>query len=274
MIFWFLPCNVFARQASNRSALFSVRGFQNMYSSNPVRRLVLACAIICAATLPFLFRSVKLQSIGQRSMTSAAAPTASISVGEGTGRATRLLPLARQLTSETLSHLARRYGLDAEAVANARKRIEAVVEVKLDEDLGELAEFDDDEPTIVKIGEGYAQELKSDDETVVLLAHELTHAAAAGNDLRDLVEKVAAEVGRRTDIYTTESQKEDLLCEYVGEQALKRFTRIQTGDATPSERIGRVFGADTQDGDDADDEEHLSPAETWRALRSLDGDLK
>jgi hypothetical protein len=124
------------------------------------------------------------------------------------------------------------------------------------------------------LGEGYARSLEGDDDCVVLLAHELTHAAAAGGDLDGLIEAVAAEAGRRSGVFVSDDQKEDLLCEYVGEQTLKRFVRLRPDGEPPSTRVGRAFGPGEREGDGGGDEEHLSAGETWRALCALDGDLR
>jgi hypothetical protein len=192
--------------------------------------------------------------------------------GAGLGRAAALLPLARRLTLESLSEVAERYGVADATLGRARSQLEAVTEVRLDAGLGDLAEFDEEEPTAVKLGEGYAGEIEGDDEAVVLLAHELTHAAAAGGNLGGLIEAVAAEAGRRSGVFAAEGQKEDLLCEYVGEQALKRFARMSPAGESLPERVGRAFGGGG-DGDDEADEEHLSTDQTWRVLRALDPEL-
>jgi hypothetical protein len=75
-------------------------------------------------------------------------------------------------------------------------------------------------------------------------------------------------------VLAAEGQKEDLLCEYVGEQALKRFARLRPSGESPAVRVGRAFGGDGGDIGDEADEEHLSADETWRALRALDAELE
>lgn len=235
-----------------------------------------AFLLILAAVPPTLLgcRAGEPQADHRRGAAPASSALSPDRAADGLGRAAALLPLSRRLTSESLGEVARRYGVADEALGRARAQVEAVTQVRLDAGLGDLAEFDEEEPTAVSVGEGYARSLEGDDDCVVLLAHELTHAAAAGGDLDALVEAVAAEAGRRSGVFASDDQKEDLLCEYVGEQTLKRFARLRPDGEPPSTRVGRAFGPGEQQGDDGGDEEHLGADETWRALRALDAELK
>jgi hypothetical protein len=238
--------------------------------------LVASFVIIYAALLPILLHGHGRwsQPVEQHGAALVTAPQ-SRSAADGLRRAAGLLPLSRRLTLEVLGEMADRYHhVGEEELQRAREQVEAVKDVRLDAGLGELGEFDEDEPTVVKVGEGYARSLASDDEAVVLLAHELTHAAAVGGGLNDLVEVVAAEAGRRAGVFAAEGQKQDLFCDYVGEQALKRFARLRPDGERVAGRVGRAFGGIGQEDADGEDEEHLSPALTWRALRGLDRELE
>jgi hypothetical protein len=247
-----------------------------MHVGRAARRAGTFSFISFAVLLPLLFheRVLRSQPVGLRGGAAVAGQRAARSAADGVERASRLLPQARGLTEDALAELAGRYRVGAEQLVGARSRIEAVNEVKLDEDLGDLAEFDDEEPTEIKIGGDYARGLSGDDDAVVLLAHEMTHAAAAGDDLDALTDAVASDAGRSAGVFATEDQKEDLLCDYVGLKALKRFAQLQPGGGAGfAERAERAFTVGG-DGDDDEDDEHLSPAQTWQALRGLDEELK
>lgn len=240
-------------------------------------RGVAAAFVIIFGALPLLllhYRGSEAQSDPRRGAAPAANTSPSRSAADGLGRAAGLLPLARRLTLEALEEVAGRYGVGEAALRGARRQVEAVRDVRLVTGLGDLAEFDEDEPTEVRVGEEYARNLTNDDEAVLLLAHELTHAAAVGNGLDELIEAVAADAARRSGIFAADEQKEDLLCEYVGEQALKRFARLSPGREPLSVRVGRAFGGVGREDEGEGDEEHLSPGETWRALRGLDPELE
>lgn len=245
-----------------------------MRSERAARRFAWASAIIFAALVPLFFHSFGRgpHPVLRRGAPATAEQSAPRSAA-GVERAARLLPLARRLTAESLTELAGRYGLGAERLRSALARVEGVTEVGLEEDLGGLAEFDEEKPTRISVGEEYARDLEGDDEALLLLAHELTHAAAMDGDLDPMIERTAAEAGSRAGVFAAEGQKEDLLCEYVGAQALKRFARLSPGGWTLSERVGRAIGVE-EEGADEEDQEHLSPAQTWRALRALDGELR
>lgn len=184
--------------------------------------------LMCTALLPFLFYGLRHapQPARRHGTGGTAEQQSARSASRGVERAARLLPIARRLTTEVLADVAGRYGGGAERLRRACARVEAVTDVRLNEELGELAEFDEAEPTQISVGADYARDLESDDEAVVLLAHELTHAAAADGDLDGLVEAVAAEAGQRAGVAVAAEQQEDLLCEYVGAQTLKRFAKL------------------------------------------------
>lgn len=245
-----------------------------MFSKRLTGKIETALIIMCAA-LPLLFYGLKHtpQPARRHGAGGTAEQQSARAASSGVARAARLLPLARRLATEVLADVAGRYGGGTEQVRRACARVEAVTDVRLDEGLGDLAEFDEEKPTQVSVGAEYARDLESDDEVVVLLTHELTHAAAVDGDLDGLIAAVAAEARQRAGVFAAAEQQEDLLCEYVGAQALKRFARLYPDREAPAARVGRVFACDQQEGDEAD-AEHLSSAETWRALRSLDSELR
>jgi hypothetical protein len=106
---------------------------------------------------------------------------------------------------------------------------------------------------------------------MLLLGHELTHAAAVGGELQGLFDKLADEAARRASVAPSEDQREDLVCDLVGAETVKRFARLRPAGESPAQRVERVLGA--QDDEADGDEEHLSSSETWRAVVSLDPEL-
>lgn len=231
---------------------------------------VLVSAAAVATTL-VLSRRAQQQ---QPSLRRGAHVAASLPEQLGVEHAASLLPVARRLMLESLRELAaRRVG--GEALARAEQRVNAVEAVRLDEGLGDMAEVYDEEPTVVRVGPDYARALGDDDESVLLLGHELTHAAAVGGGLDDLFKEIAGEAARRASVSPTEEQREDLVCDLVGAETLKRYARLRPGGETAARRVARIFGAHGGDtGDETDgDEEHLSSSETWRALVVIDPEL-
>lgn len=200
---------------------------------------------------------------------------ASMPEEQGVEHAASLLPLARRLMLESLRELARSRGVGSDALARAEQRVNAVDVVRLDDSLDDMAEVYDEEPTVIRVGPDYARALGNDDESVLLLGHELTHAAAMGGELDDLFGEIAGEAARRASVSPTEEQREDMVCDLVGAQTLKRFARLRPDGEPVARRVARVFGTQGGDGGDATDgdEEHMSSSETWRAIVSLDPEL-
>jgi hypothetical protein len=248
-----------------------------MMSFRTDRRLPFFAAVVlvsAAALATPLVRSWRAQQ-QQPSMRRAAHAPASLPEEQGVGHAASLLPLARRLMIESLRELASTHRVGGDVLARAERRVNAVETVRLDDSLGDMAEVYDEEPTVIRVGPEYARALGDDDESVLLLGHELTHAAATGGELDDLFEEIAGEAARRASVSPTEEQREDLVCDLVGAQTLKRFARLRPDGEPAARRVARIFGAHGGDsGDDTDgDEEHLSSSATWRAITSIDPEL-
>lgn len=188
----------------------------------------------------------------------------------------KLLPLSRRLTLESLQALAAEYRIEPAEIRIAARRIEEVQFIVLDENLGDKAEVNDDEPTEIRVGTNYARDLTTDAETMLLLGHELTHIAARGGNLGAFIRQVAQRAERDAGVSPAESQKEDLACDFVGEQTLKRLLKSSaTNKETAGKQLARALDYDPDDGDDDDaDEEHLGQHDTFKALLALDPELR
>ena len=207
----------------------------------------------------------------------------------GIKNARRLLPLAKQLTLESLREAQIGERLKTSGLSREERLINGVSKIVLDPGLGDAAEIWDDRLTEIRIGPDYALDLISDDEAMLLLSHELTHVAARGGRLDPLIENVTETTRLSAHVEPTVKQKEDLVCDFIGAQSLKRFIALSPTEEPDTERFSHVFGYESPterlayawedfcasyNGGDAGDEEHLSQNQTIRALVGLDPELK
>ena len=201
----------------------------------------------------------------------------------GMRNARRLLPLVKKLTLESLGASLKTSGLSRE-----RRLIAAVRHLVLDPRLGSSAEVREENLSVVHVGPEYAAYLTSDDEAVLMLGHELTHVAARAGRLNHFIRGVSEKAWRFASVEPRERQKEDLACDFIGAEALKRFIALHPTDEADAVRFSRVFGYETPserlarawedfcasyEGDHGD-EEHLGRNQTVRALLRLDPELR
>ena len=201
----------------------------------------------------------------------------------GIANARRLLPLAKDLTIESLSQLTKNPNLSRE-----KALIRSVRWVVLASRLGNFAEVREEDLSVIYVGAEYAADLISDDQAMLLLGHELTHVAARTGRLNHYVDEVNATVQRSANIHTNEAQKEELACDYVAAEVLKTFIATHRTSENDADRFSRAFGYEAP-GErltrawiqfcaayygDPGDQEHLNEQQTIRSLRVLDPDLK
>lgn len=249
-----------------------------MFLENSSRKhlaISLLTAIACALFILFYSIEDNRQTTHRLAARSANSSPAYTSQAElGIKNVEKLLPLARRLTLESLQALAADYRIEPAEIRTAARHIEEVQTIVLDENLGDKAEVDDNEPTEIRVGTSYARDLTTDAETMLLLGHELTHVAARGGNLNAFVERVAQRAARLAGVAPAESQKEDLACDFVGEQTLKRLIRSSaTNEETAAKQLARALDDDSDDADDDVDEEHLGQRVTFKALLALDPEL-
>ena len=200
-------------------------------------------------------------------------PEARRLVNLGIERAERLLPLAKKLVIESLRQLPAEFNASPGEVARAEHFVNAINSVVLDMDLDDAAEFEDDSPDSVRIGPGYALFLETDEETIMLLGHELTHAAEQERNLNEFVRTVATKVETDAGVYPGRAQRHDLTCDFIGEQVLKRFIKLNPSKESSALRLSHALDYNCDDDNDDSDDEHLSQDDTLKALLSLDPEL-
>jgi hypothetical protein len=195
----------------------------------------------------------------------------------------RLLPLIKELTLDAL-----RTRLKTKGLLKEKRLIASVRQVVLDRRLGDSAEVWDEDLSVIHVGPEYAVDLTSDDIAVFMLGHELTHVAARTGRLKQFIEEVSETARLSASVELGEGQKEDLACDFIATEVLKRFIALHpTGEANaarfshafgydpPAERLARAWQdfCASYDGD-LRDGEHLNQAQTIRALVGLDPELK
>jgi hypothetical protein len=201
----------------------------------------------------------------------------------GIKNARRLLPLAKKLTLESLKETVKTASLLRE-----RRLISSVHHLLLDPRLGNSAAVWEDDLSIIHIGPDYAAYLTSDDEAMLLLGHELMHVAARTGRLNNFIENVNDVARTSANLKLDDEQKEELASDFIGAKVLKRYiATYPTGQASGA-RFALAFGYEPHDerlarawqdfcasyNGVSPDEEHLSQDQTFRALLSLDPELK
>ena len=209
----------------------------------------------------------------------------------GIKNATRLLPLARRLTLQALRQAGASSPISSDGLKAMKRRITAVNRVVLDPRLGSSGQVWDERPWEIRIGPLYAMHLTSDDDTLLLLAHELTHVASWSGRLDGFVNGLADKARFTAGVAPTADQKEDFVCDFIGALVVKRFVELNPTAESKAERLSRVLGYESPDArlrlawddfcatyhgdyDDPGDEEHLSQRDNLRALRGLDPELR
>ena len=193
----------------------------------------------------------------------------------GIENARRLLPLAKKLTLAIFREHQAEFHLDDSDLEQAARYIQAINSIELDENLGNVAEVDDAEQHTILIGAEYALSLTEDEETILLLGHELTHVAVWSERLTPFIDINAQRARLASGVSATEDQKEDLACDYIGTEALKQFIRSHPTRESAAARLSIPLGGCVENLDeDTGDDEHLSEGDTLRAMLGLDPDLK
>ena len=209
-------------------------------------------------------------------------------VEHGVGNIRRLLPSVQGLMLEALHDATVSYGVKSSDWPRIGGLVRGVRRIVFSEGLRGVAAVRDNRLSEILVDPMYAPYLISDDQAVFVLAHELTHVAARSNKLDRFIKGVAENVTRNAQVEPTEAQKEDLACDFIGEQVLKHFITLKpTGDSTTT-RVSTVFGYESPEqrfsraweefcaaynGDPGDDD-HLTQYQTIRALLALDPELR
>ena len=205
-------------------------------------------------------------------------PSLSVSHPEavaGAHRASRLLPVAKQLVGRAILKLAQDYDVygtpSAKAMVNAATaRVEAVKRIKPDMDARDNASVLLREPRTIEFGTIFLASLRSDEAMISVLSHELTHIADGQADsLHPLFRAIARRAALRTGLHVTGQRAEELSCDLVGLTAAREFVGENASWEPLARRLARAVEHNCVD-DDTSDEDHLSPRNTIRALFVLD----
>jgi hypothetical protein len=204
-------------------------------------------------------------------------------ISKGVENVRRLLPLGKKLTLRAL-----RFRLKTSALSREKRLIASVRRIVLDPGLGNAAGVWEGDLSTIRIGPGYTAYLTSDDEAMLLLGHELTHVAARGGRLRPLFEGAGRVARESAGLALDEVQKEELACDLIGAEVLRRYMALRPTGRASAERFSRAFGYKPRSerlalawqdfcltyNADPDDDEHLSLAHTLRLLPRLNPELK
>ena len=209
-------------------------------------------------------------------------------VEHGVGNIRRLLPSVQRWMLEALREASAAYDVKPTDLPRISGLVRGVRRIVFSEGLRGVAAVRDDRLSEILVDPMYAPYLISDDQAVFVLAHELTHVAARSNKLDRFIKGVAENVTRTAQVEPTEAQKEDLACDFIGEQVLKRFIARKPTNESTTARVSTVFGYESPEqrfahaweefcasynGDPGDDD-HLTQYQTIRALLALDSELK
>jgi len=200
----------------------------------------------------------------------------------------RLLPSAKQMTIETLHEATESFATQPKDWLRVSGLVNRVCKIVRTKDLGSTAAVQDGRPSEILVDSDDAPYLRSDDEALFVLAHELTHIAARSGKLDRFIQCVAEDSNRTSHVTATRDQREDLACDFVGELVLKRFVTLNPTCESVFARISRVLAYETPSerfarawddfcasyNGDPGDRDHLSQYQTIRALVALDPDLQ
>ena len=188
----------------------------------------------------------------------------------GAKRATRLLPVARELTVIALRQLGSEYHIEPWRIAVASRHIRAVTEIEPDMELRDNASVTLSDPYTISFGTIFLAGLRSDEGMISVLAHELVHIGDGRNDsLHPLFRLIGRRAVSLTSLRVSGRRPEELTSDLVGAMAAHSFITRIPRDEPLKRRLARLVEHNCVVEDETDDE-HLSPRNTMRALLALD----
>jgi hypothetical protein len=196
----------------------------------------------------------------------------------GAQRAQRLLPIARELVVVSLQQLAKDYNLNGSKgtspkIQRAINRVEAVKNIRPDEDSRDNASVFLRNPHTIVFGTIFLAGLPSDEGIISVLAHELVHIADGSEDsLKLLFQGLGNRASRLTGLKIQGQRAEELTCDVVGSLAARAYVSRSPSYEPLPRRISRSLEHNCVDQDEGD-EDHLSPRNTIRALLALNPTL-
>ena len=191
----------------------------------------------------------------------------------GAKRATRLLPVARELAIAALRQLGTEYKIEPKRISAAARRIQAVEEIEPDMELRDNASVTLSDPHKITFGTIFLAGLPSDEGMVSVLAHEMTHIADGREDsLHPLFRLIGRRATTLTGLRIGGRRPEELASDLVGAMAARSFIANTPNNEPLKRRLARLVEHNCVDEDETDDD-HLSPRNTMRALLALDPTL-
>jgi hypothetical protein len=188
----------------------------------------------------------------------------------GAKRATRLLPVARELTILALRQLGSEYRIEPWRIAAASRHVRDVTEIEPDMELRDNASVTLSDPYTISFGTIFLAGLRSDEGMVSVLSHELVHIGDGRNDtLRPLFRQIGRRAASLTEMRISGRRPEELTADIVGAMAARSFITRIPKDEPLARRLARTVEHNCVDEDETDDE-HLSPRNTLRAVLVLD----
>ncbi len=193
---------------------------------------------------------------------------------DGAARAQRMLPHAKKLVISSLRRLVIDYGMQANAVLNARVRqgivrVENVRYIKPDMESRDNASVYLSRPHTITFGTIFLAGLRSDEGMISVLAHELMHIADGPRDgLRPLVSAIGTKATNLTGIEIRGQKSEELTCDLIGAMAVRSYVSGTPSYESIARRLSRSIEHNCVTIDEGDDD-HLSPRNTIRALLAL-----
>jgi hypothetical protein len=200
----------------------------------------------------------------------AALPVTDPFVEAGRKRAERLLPMAKKLVPSALSHLAATYNLESLSRDWIVARAKSVNAITVEMEKHDNAAWSPSAPHVISFGTVLLAGLRSDEATLTVLAHELTHAINGTDQaLRPLFMRVAARASQAGKLFVGEGMAAELACDMIGLRVLREYATRPSNGATLRQRLTRALGKDCVRINLAD-ETHLSPRDTMQLLLTLD----
>jgi hypothetical protein len=233
----------------------------------------LASAAICKERIRDPKASVPIDEMqGRPSL-----PVQSPEAVAGAKRAQRLLPIAKDLVVVSLRQLAKEYDLSSKTygprIQHAISRVVAVRYVRPDMDSRDNASVFLRNPHTIVFGTIFLAGLPSDEGIVSVLAHELVHIADGDEDsLAGLFRAVGDRAALLTGLKIYGQRSEELTSDLIGTLAARAYvSKVPSYEPLPR-RISRSLEHNCVDQDE-DDDDHLSPRSTIRALLALNPSL-
>ena len=188
-------------------------------------------------------------------------------------RAERLLPIAKYLTAEALSQLARESGVRSLSSGVIATRLKKVNEIKPDVELRDNASVFNSDPQAIRFGTIFLAGLPSDEAMISVLAHELTHVAdGPKSSLQFFFRRVAQRAAQFVKFRISHLRAEEFTCDLVGTMTARAYIARTPNSEPLSRRAARALEHNCVETDDTDNV-HLSPRNTMRAILAFNIDL-